>query len=377
MMDKNVRKLYINMSLRVGHFLYFTSINSCNLYKMDIMTKEVYVEMKYPCELLGAPKFVKMISYGSKLWMIPCDYDEIVVYDLVSRTITSLRIPNVNIFCSYDTNFIEPIVDGKYLWLHLSDRPITIRLNMEQYSVCFYYLQSSSLKFNQLPEPCMESMVISDRGLYLFRDKSNKSIKIDLETNAIEPCEYNVCSRIGEKITEETVLFSPAQKGQSLLLLNLHSREEKQINLPEWIWGNDEQIQYVFIRVIGSYAYLLPYYANAIIKMHIQTKELKYISLTDMKADSLSECDKYSVWDLVNIDDEIWGIPYMGNSIIRISEQGDVVGQVNLSVFEQDFIPSIGIEIRKEIKSYGLREFANLDKVQHVELTIEHRYEIF
>ncbi len=45
---------------------------------------------------------------------------------------------------------------------------------------------------------------------------------------------------------------------------------------------------------------------------------------------------------------------------------------------EQDFIPSIGInEIRKEIKSYGLREFANLDKVQHVELTIEHCYEIF
>ena len=85
--------LYFNASVLIGDILYFTAANSVWLYALHLKDGKITPEIKLPCQTEGFAKFSSLIHYSGKIWMVPWDEPDFLIYDMERKTIMRLPLP--------------------------------------------------------------------------------------------------------------------------------------------------------------------------------------------------------------------------------------------------------------------------------------------
>lgn len=343
------KKLYMNAAVRVDKFIYFTDAYSPFLYQMDITSRKIDILGDLPVERSGM-KYASMALYDSKIWMVPWEEAKILVYDLKCRKLTEIYFPKSRALDRLQINNKRPAVYrkavscGKYLWLLPRREKALLCINMENYSFCVVDGFPEEISFDEQKLMTFKCMALYGGWIYLFSDGCSHNLKVNANTGTMEIWNQDFRSDFGIKLDENKTLLSPTVSGAPLRIYDDNFGTFEEIELPGYLWQEAKIYAFWYACRIRDDIYILPHEANGILKVSSKNCTLDFVEYSDIEFYSMRPNKGFSGYDVIDLEDMVWVIPYMGNQILQISSDGklsDVIKmEIPLEMFHRGIFPN-------------------------------------
>lgn len=331
------KKLYMNTAVRIDKFVYFTDVCSSFFYQMDITSGEIDILGDLPVES-GGMKYASMVLYESKIWMVPLDAAKILVYDLKCRELTEIHFPES---CALDglqinnerqVEYSKTVSCGKYLWLLPKREKTLLCVNMENYRFCVIDGFPDEISFDEQKRMMFKCMDLYNGWIYLFSDACSHNLKINAKTGTMEVWNKDFRSDFGIKLDENKTLLSPTVSGAPLRIYDDALGTFKEIKLPDYLWQEEKIYAFWYACRIRDDIYILPHEANGILKFSCKNRTFDLLEYPDVEFYSLRPNKGFSGYDVIDMEDVVWVIPYMGNQILQISPDGKVSDIIEMEI---------------------------------------------
>ena len=327
--------LYMNASVLISDYLYFTTCNTNFLFRRCLSSEDTEVVAELPCTTHNAMKFSSLVYFEGSIWMIPWMEETIIVYDMWNKSIRVLPIPYECEEESRTFKFRKAVKKGKYLWLLPRKTPLLARINMEKRSVHLFEEWPEKVSFSEEQKMNFISMCATEDHLYLFRYGCSHNICVNLDDGSMDIWDANVSKEFGIVI-DNKLFVSPVHGGSSVRCYGLEElNKETLYDLPQWVWIQEKVYAFWYSERAGKYVYFLPHEANAVIRMSLIDGCVDYIDVQTEDYKTLRfnpEFAVYEVYEAFGLEDHVWIIPYMGNKAIMIDDKGVISKEVTFFI---------------------------------------------
>jgi len=318
----NARPLYINAACLVEEWIYFASINSSWLFRLNVETNDLEALHILSGTKTGM-KFSGLYYYNGMIWMIPWNADYIYVYKINESVIEQLPLPDEITGYSNSKQFRKSIIQGKYLWLLPCEYPGIVRVDMEDKTYKIFNDWPAGIFFDKSKKMNFKMMTLYENELYLFNDGCNMSIKMSTVTG--EMTEWKAgCSRFFGTISRNKLYTAPVTEFEPVKIIDLESnRIIKDITLPDKIWLRQPYLYcYWYTKIAGNKLFYMPHDANGIIMMDLATDEVNILDTNVSDYDTIRPYRNYAVYDILPYKEKYLAIPYQGSKIVLINDKG-------------------------------------------------------
>lgn len=327
-------QLYVNVSVQLDRNLYFTTCNTDYLYKRDVITGAIEPLVELPCTIHNNMKFAALVAYRNRIWMIPWSEQYIYIYDIEINRIYLLAVPFEFDRQIYHTFFRKPVQDGKYLWLLPCKEKAIFRIDMDKQSIKSYRNWPAKISFDDKKTMYFKNMSSEGKYLYLFRDGCSHNIRVDMTTGTMTIWDIPFTERFGT-VAGENCILSPVHSGDKVEVYSLQcGKKIKEFELPEWIWIQEKLYSYWYVCSYDHFIYFMPNEAKALIildleKQHIITLKINSDYYKTLRFSGKSE---FTGHELMEVKDEIWIMPLMGNEIHILDKHNRIKDIITLYV---------------------------------------------
>lgn len=328
---KMKRPLYMNASVLIDDYLYFTTCNTDFLFRKRLSGEEIEVVVDLPCTTHNTMKFSSLVYFESSIWMIPWMEETIIVYDMGNKKITVLPIPYE--FEEFNTDkFRKAVKNGKYLWLLPKKMPLLLRINMEKRSVHLFEEWPKEVCFSKAQKMNFTSMYATEDHLYLFRYGCSHNVRVDLNDGSMEVWDADVSKEFGI-VTDDKLLVSPVHSGSAVRCCGLKEPDKETLyDLPQWVWIQEKYYAFWYSERVGEFAYFLPHEANAVIRMDLAGGSVDCINVKTEDYKTLRLNPEFAAYEAFGLGNYVWITPFMGNKAIMIDDKGEVSKEVTFSI---------------------------------------------
>lgn len=353
--------LYMNASVLIGEYLYFTACNANFLFRNRLDGGETEVIAELPCVTYNSMKFSSLIYFENSIWMIPGREDDVIIYDMLDQKVSVLSLPYKKEHESGWINFRKAVRYEDYIWLLPCKMPFLIRINMKKRSIRTFAEWPKEVHFDKEEKMNFFSMCTTGKYLYLFRCGCSHNIRVNLKDGSMEILNMDIPKAYGV-VTDEKLYISPISGRTPVHLYDLKEQgKETQYVLPQWVWAQEKFYAFWYAERVGNSVWFLPHEANAVIRMKLEDGSMNFISVGMEDYKTLRTNPEFAVYEAVEQGDGIWLVSYMGNKAIMINEKGattkTVIFSASLSQLKRNcWKGSICYESHKEGLLQFLRE---------------------
>ena len=319
-------QLYINVSVLLDRYLYFTACNTNYLYKRDVITGAIEPLVELPCTTHNSMKFAALVAYENRIWMIPRSEQYIYIYDIETKRIYLLDIPFEFDRQIYHLFFSKPVQDGKYLWLLPYKEKAIFRIDMDKQSIKSYRNWPAHVSFDDKKAMNFKNVSSNDKYLYLFRDGCSHNIRMDMTTGTMTIWDMPFAERFGT-VAGEYCILSPVHSGDKVEVYSLQcGKMIKELELPERIWMQEELYSYWYVYSYNHFIYIMPYEAKSLLILDLERQHIITLKLNSdyYKTLRFSGKSEFIGYELMEVKDEIWITPFMGNEIHILNKQNKI-----------------------------------------------------
>lgn len=186
-----------------------------------------------------AKKFVSGFIYNNALILIPCCYDRIIIYDIISGRVSSKTDMFEYFYDKYHDWTTSPDKEFYLCWFakRLNNSEIVFNLYCNRNILIFYNFQTGEFREQEICSKNDTFLLIECDGghIFLYEAGTDKLIKWEMESNKYSEC--HIFAQLSE--------FRPCSSGYAFLNM----------------------------AVLGDFIYLIPSNANVAVKVNIITLE--------------------------------------------------------------------------------------------------------
>lgn len=321
--------LIANVGVQIGGKLYFTTCNTSALYAWDEKNKKVESVTMLPYGMSNNMKFSSIVYYNNNLWMIPWFENHIYVVNLISKKVEIFLIPFLKEEGKENTKFRKAVSDNQFLWLLPVMSKCLVKINMEKRTVDIISEWPMGVEFDK-GKVNFKVMKKCDRKLYLFKDGCSHNIVVDMDTCKMSIWNVAIVSKFGELIDKNELLISPVERNEPVKIINLKTSEEKDFYLPECNWQEGNGYAFWYTKRLDNHIYIFPHDADTTLCYNIHDMTLSAIRTEITDYCTQRPISSYAVYDVFQNDEERWLFPFMGNVIVRINGDGNMIGVIRL-----------------------------------------------
>lgn len=356
--------LYFNASVLIEDTLYFTAVNSVWLYALHLKDGKITPEIKLPCQTEGFAKFSSLIHYSGKIWMVPWDERDFMIYDMEQKAVVKLPLPKPLSVKEGNRGIVfrKAVKQENILWLLPSFDKSIVKIDMEKISCEILGKWAEKVAFDEEIPLHFKCMYGEGKDLYLFADGCKNNLTFDTETCEVRTWGSESCHAFGA-VNNGTVYLSPAKSFDCIkkvfVLPTDQGKEMCQIKLPDEIWEKEDPYAYWYSEVINGKIYFLPHTANAIIIMDMLSEKIDILPLKVEGYQTLREYKGYAGYEV---------IPYQGGTVITsmgnavlLEKDGKIVKEYLLKM--PDVKQPKDVEVQRFIDQFVEREIIGWSKV--------------
>lgn len=340
------KRLYMNAAVRANEYIYFTDICSPFLYQMNIASRQIDILGNLSVECSGM-KYASMTLYGSKIWMVPWEAPNILIYDLKNQELTEVYFPDSNVINGllinndWQNEYRKTVCCRERLWLLPRKGKALLCVDMENCSFCILGEFPEGICFDEQKSMMFKCMDLYNDWVYLFADGCSHNLKINANTGAIEIWNEHFRGDFGIKLDENKALLSPTVSGTPLRIYKDDLEIFEEMELPDCLWQEEKLYAFWYACRVRDDIYILPHEANGILKISDKNR-ISLVEYLDVEFYSMRPNKGFSGYDVMDLENAIWAIPYMGNQILQISPDGkisDVIEiEIPLEMFHRDLL---------------------------------------
>lgn len=364
--------LYMNASVLVDDYLYFTTCNTNFLFRRCLSSEDAEVVAELPCTTFNAMKFSSLVYFEDSIWMIPWMEKNIVVYDMWNNSIKVFPIPYE---CEEEPNtfkFRKAVQDGKYLWLLPKKTPLLLRIDMEKRSAHLFEEWPEEVCFSKEEKMNFISMYAAEEYLYLFRYGCSHNICVNLKDGSMKIWEVDVSKEFGI-VTDDRLLVSPVHSGSAIRCYGLKVPDKEILyDLPQWVWLQEKIYAFWHSERVGKFVYILPHEANAVIQMDLIDGSINCTNVKIGDYKTLRPNSEFAAYEAFGLGDYVLITPYMGNKAIMIDDKRVISKEVTFFISVSQITKShIEKSVYYEDDKIGLRYLFGMELCQKAQWIME------
>lgn len=351
--------LYMNASVLIDDYLYFTTCNTNFLLRRCLGSEDTEVVAELPCKTHTAMKFSSLVYFEGSIWMIPWMEETIIVYDMWNKNIKVFPIPYE--FEENNTDKFRKVVkNGKYLWLLPKKTPLLMRIDMKKRSIRLFTEWPKEVCFSKEQKMNFTSMCATDKYLYLFRYGCSHNVCVNLNDGSMEIWDADISKEFGI-VTDEKLLVSPVHSGSPVRCYGLKELDKETLyDLPQWVWIQETFYAFWYSERVGETVYFLPHEANAVIRMNLVDGSVDCINVKTEDYKTLRQNSEFAAYEAFGLEDRVCITPYMGNKAVVIDEKGVIIKEITFSVPLSQITNSyVKNSVSYENRQVGLSLFLN------------------
>ena len=274
-----------------GEKLWFASSSLNGLFCLNIESGETFLKGTFPGEdTHGVRLFSKVIEINNKLFFIPFNATCIIEYDFENQDFRRIELENREV----KGKFLSYSVYDEYIYLMPRSYGSIVRYNF--FTDQIEYMKSWNhmvCKYSKENDIWFRDIERKDNTLYCPFYQKNLMFKFDLKSEKIEICE------IGK---ENDIFMSIKFDGENFWLIPNHIQEigcwNEAKNELVYIGDFDKKLKFLnsvapFLTsiIVKDNIYILPCFADEVLKININSKSSEVLNLNHYKADTLIKKD--------------------------------------------------------------------------------------
>lgn len=321
--------LFFNAGVLVDDAMYFTACNSEWLYMLCMENGQIFPVTRLPYQMPGAYKFSALIHYAGKIWMIPRDERDIMIYDIEKKWIALLSLPFPIQESDGAIEFRKVVQQENEIWLIPSFEKIILKIDMEEISCEIYERWSQAVDFKEELSMNFKCMYGEKENLYLFADGCERNLIFNTQTHEIRPWGKENYHTFGVAYNDK-IYLSPVKNFDCIKCFAEPEEGKEEVNeicqikLPDEIFGELDIYAYWYGEIINEKVYFLPHSANALIILDILSDKVQIVPLDVENYGTLRENKRFAAHDAMPYGEAALITPYAGNMIL-LEREGKIV----------------------------------------------------
>lgn len=351
MKKENEIPLQFNASVLVENKLYFTAANSLWLHVLHMESGKLESVIKLPCRTTGWAKFSSLVYYSGKIWMIPWDEQDIMIYDIEQKTVVQLVVPISIREGNRGVVFRKAVQQNNILWLLPSYDKVLLKVDMEEVSCEIYGKWAKEFAFDDEIPHLFKCMYGEGKELYLFADGCKSNLIFNTETHEARAWGAGSYHSFGVA-SRGNIYLAPSKNFECLCLFSAsgddeeEKREIRQIKLPDEVWAETvEAYAYWYGEVVDGKIYFLPQTAKAVLIMDPLLEEIQILSINTKEYQTNRKYKGFAGYEVIPYEGGTIITPNSGNKVL-IEREGKIIKEYFLN------IPDDNISKDEEIQGF-------------------------
>ncbi len=352
------KELFLDAAVCMDGDLYFTAMNSHCLYKRSKETGTISAVAAMATSSTRTKKFASMFVHKEKIWMIPWNETHIWVYDIVTDKMKYFDLPNDVTKSDKGAFFRRTIAVGSDIWAVPNWAECIMRIDMEKECFELYsdWPEGVIVSFNT-PNFKSVSYNADEELLYLLRDGCNENLVLDVNTGTMRILKLPACGEFG-CIKGDRIVIAPVKTGNRIRVFRRENDQtmtlECEFELPDHIWEEEELYAYWYVDYIEDKWIILPNRANALLVVDNRGLKLDVIKLPIDAYRESGIKEPFAGYEAIQMENEIWILPYEGNQILILDEENRIVDCIRLKVSsecEKNELDGLFAEVFGDVKA--------------------------
>ncbi len=334
-----MKDLYIDAAVAVDGDIYFTTVNTCCLFKYSIENDITEMVVELPVRAYKTRRFVSLVSFATRIWMVPWGEEYFYLYDLQTKEVELFDIPEKDKWPMTYSAFRRAVSHDNYLWAvpNFSDYVLKIDMHDKSYQLIRDWPEGVGTVTGIDRAGCnFKAMCYNTGKIYMFRDRCSKNIVLDADKDILNIWDIEVEAEFGN-ICNDIVVVAPVKHDLPIRFYEKGTgRLVKKVSAANVKCGDNELYAFWYTDIVNEWAYLLPHDANKMIVVNMNTLEAKAIELDIEGYKTFRRNENYSGAETVTVSNHTVVIPYMGNQMLVM--QGDHLEKVIALRVDDDII---------------------------------------
>lgn len=328
--------LFMNASVLIQDWIYFTVCNLNTLLRRNIKTGEIQNVIDLPCKTNNRMKFVSLVYCEGNIWMIPWAEEKIYIYDLDRTEITVLPIPYEPEEKGIAQKFRRAVQRGRYLWLIPPKTPVLIRIDMPERTFKLYDEWPLEISFLREQKMNFISMWSWNEKLFLLPYGASHGVCVDMQSGHMTIWGINIWKEYG-LIKDGQLWIVPTYSGDAIQCYNMDGLvKQYEQHLPDGIAENENGYAFWNPEIMHDDLLFLPHEANAIV--YQQRKQFFTIKIKKEDYLTLRERKNFAGYEAFASKTGILITSFMGNKIVELDKQGGLLGEHILEIALSDVL---------------------------------------
>lgn len=323
--------LYLNASVYNAGNLYFVACNSSYLYKLNLHTGSINIVSKLKIDNNCLCKFAALIAYKEMIWMVPWLENYIYVYDTVKGMTKRYAIPYLHERVKYR----KPVQAGKYLWLLPIKFKGVVRIDMDLMDFDIFDEWPEGVSFPDDRKINFRMMCAYEGKLFLFRADCSHNIIVDMATGKMTIWNINIKNAFGT-IVDGRLYLAPVEKGSEIKIYKLggtgYIPQEKPVcvDISQELSENMQVYSYWYTERSGDQIFFMPHEAKSVLLADAKSGKISSVTVDIDEGNTMRPNPEYAMYEVHKIGEEHLIIPYMGNKLVAVSDEGILQREIML-----------------------------------------------
>lgn len=332
------KELLVDEAVVVGENIFFTAINESCIYKYDFISKEISKEKELSIYPKKIKRFISMVNYRNKIWMIPLNDKCFRVYDIDENIVKSFDIPKECIVNAENTYFRRVVQQDEYIWLipNYADCIMQINMKDEEYRIFDNWPEDVIVKNDSTN---FKSISYYNKKLHLFCDNCNYNIILDTYDGSMKKWDVNAKGEFG-LVKDDKVIIAPVKTGDKVRMFGYNKDIDcfnKEIVVDMDVWANEEIYAFWYMESIRDKIYILPHEANYLLILNTFDLNIKKVRLLNGSYRNLYNNEYFAVEKVLKVQDEVVIVSYSGNQLIVLDKNDDIREIIHLIISEEQY----------------------------------------
>ncbi len=328
------KELYFDEAVVVGEDIFFTATNESCLYSYNIVTEKIYKQKELSVTTINMKKFISMINYNNKIWMIPLYDNYFRIYNVIQKTIKYLEVPKQCVKNDGNAVFRRVVHNEEYIWLipNYSDCILQINMKAEEYKFFNSWPEGVVIKDDK---PNFKSASYYNGKLYMFRDNCSSNIILDVNDGSMQVWDIPVEGEFG-LVKDGKIIVAPVKRGNTIRIFSFKESNsvhlDTEIMLDEEVWAHEKIYAFWYMDCIDDKVFILPHEANVLLILDITTNNVKTVKLANYKHNNLFDNELLAVESVLKFGEDILIVSYVGNQLIILDKENNVKRMISLLI---------------------------------------------
>lgn len=360
--------LYFNASVLIGDILYFTAANSVWLYALHMEDGRIEPIIKLPCHTKeGYAKFSSLIYYSGKIWMVPWDEPDFLIYDMERNAVMRLPLPKPLSVKEGNRGIVfrKAVKQDNILWLLPSFDKFIVKIDMEGLSCELFRKWAKDLAFDEDTALNFKCIYGEGKSLYLFADGCKSNLVFDTENCEVRTWGRESCHAFGA-VKDKTIYLSPVKPSDYLESFSVLQGEKETVlktdhtGLHSKVWEKTDEYAYWYSEAIDGKIYFLPHTAKALLILNVLSGEIQTVPVNEKGYETLREYKGFAGYEAVSYEGGVVITPHSGNKVL-MEKDGKIVKEYLLKM--PDIEQSKDMEVQCLIDQFVEREIIDWSKI--------------